>query len=114
MAGSVEEGFRFDPPEITVRAGDTVRWINTTGFPHNVAFYMDSVPRGAGTVLDGLMPAEGKLGPMIGRIMSQMGESFKIDFVNVPAGRYRYFSVPQEARGMVGTLIVEAQPVPGS
>lgn len=32
----VMEGTRFDPPELTVRPGDTVVWVNRDLFPHTV------------------------------------------------------------------------------
>lgn len=34
----------FDPPTITVAAGETVTWTNNAGFPHNVVFDEDDVP----------------------------------------------------------------------
>ena len=106
MLGSIEGGFIFDPADLTVKVGDTVRWINGSGFPHNVAFYADSIPQGAMVVIESVMPAEGKLGPMNGRILSELGDIFEMDFVNAPLGVYHYFSVVQEAVGMVGTLTV--------
>lgn len=109
MVGSVQVGFRFEPSEITIKVGDTVRWINASGLPHNVAFYADSIPRGAASTVDDLMPADGKLGALNGRILSELGDEFEIDFLNTPSGSYRYFSVPQEAMGMVGTIMVERQ-----
>lgn len=110
MMGTVELGFRFEPADLTVRVGDTIRWINRSGFPHNVAFDADSIPRGAETVINAVMPADGKLGPMIGGILREAGQTFEMDFVNVPLGRYPYFSVVQEAVGMAGSIIVEAGP----
>ena len=109
MVGDVSTGFRFEPSELTIKVGDTVRWVNASGFPHNVAFYADSIPNGANVIIDAVMPAENKLGPMIGRIMSDLGETFEMDFLSAPSGIYRYFSAPQEAAGMLGTLIVESQ-----
>jgi len=106
MLGSIEGGFRFDPADLTVRVGDTVRWINGSGFPHNVAFYADSIPQGAMVMIESAMPSDGKLGPMNGRIVSELGDSFEMDFVNAPLGVYHYFCVVQEAVGMVGTLTV--------
>ncbi len=107
MVGSIEGGFRFEPANLSIRVGDTVRWINGTGFPHNVAFYADRIPRGSETVLDAMMPAEGKLGPMNGRIVSELGDTFQMDFVNAPSGTYNYFCVVQEEMGMVATLTIE-------
>ena len=107
MVGSIAIGFRFEPADLTIKVGDTVRWINGSGFPHNVAFYADRIPRGAMGVIESVMPAEGKLGSMIGRIVSELGDVFEMDFVNAPLGEYHYFCVVQEAIGMVGTLIIE-------
>lgn len=107
MVGSLDLGFRFEPADLTIRPGDTVRWINESGLPHNVAFYPDRIPRGAEEVIESIMPSDGKLGPMNGRIMSELGDTFEMDFVNAPVGRYNYFSVVQEVLGMVGTLTVE-------
>ncbi|MEP6765058.1 MAG: plastocyanin/azurin family copper-binding protein, partial [Gemmatimonadaceae bacterium] len=33
-----EKGYRFDPAETTIKAGDGVKFIMVTGGPHNVAF----------------------------------------------------------------------------
>jgi len=107
MGGSMETGFRFEPADLTIKVGDTVRWVNGSGLPHNVAFYADSIPQGAMTIIESVMPAEDKLGPMIGRIVSELGDAFEIDFVNAPLGVYHYFCVVQEAMGMAGTLTIE-------
>lgn len=109
MVGSVDGGFRFEPVNLTIKAGDTVRWINGSGFPHNVAFYADRIPQGAAGVIESMMPADGKLGPMNGRIVSELGDAFEMGFVNAPSGTYHYFCVVQEAMGMVGTLTIEQQ-----
>lgn len=37
-------GSRFLPAETIARAGDTLRFINRTGGPHNVQFDGDSIP----------------------------------------------------------------------
>ena len=107
MVGSIQLGYRFEPADLTIKVGDTVRWINGSGVPHNVAFYADRIPLGAMTVIESVMPAEGKLGPMVGRIVSEQGDFFEMDFVNAPLGTYHYFCVVQEAIGMVGTLTIE-------
>ncbi len=109
MVCTVNVGFRYEPSELTIKVGDTVRWVNGSGFPHNVAFYADSIPDGASVIIDAVMPAEGKLGPMNGRIVIESGDAFEMDFVSAPTGTYTYFSVPQEAMGMLGTLTIEPQ-----
>lgn len=107
MVGSMEIGFRFAPADLTLKVGDTVRWINGSGLPHNVAFYADRIPQGALVVIESVMPAEGKLGSMNGRIVSELGDVFEMDFLNAPLGVYHYFCVVQESMGMVGTLTIE-------
>ena len=92
MVGSMELGFRFEPADLRIKVGDTVRWVNGSGLPHNVAFYADSIPQGALVVIEAVMPAEGKLGPMNGRIVSELGDVFEMDFENAPLGVYHYFS----------------------
>jgi plastocyanin len=34
----------FEPATVTVKAGDTVTWVNNAGFPHNIVFDEDAVP----------------------------------------------------------------------
>ncbi len=106
MTGTVETGFVFQPSSITIKAGDLVRWVNSSGFPHNVAFDTDSIPLGAAQVVDGLIPIEGKMGPLIGPIIRNRGATFEIRFVNAPPGVYKYFSVIQDT-DMTGTIVVE-------
>jgi plastocyanin len=97
----------YRPASLTIRVGDTVRWLNVSGFPHNVAFYQDQIPQGAAQFLSAAMPAEGKLGPMSGRLMTQPNETYEITFSGAPTGTYNYFCTPHEALGMKGTLTIQ-------
>jgi plastocyanin len=99
--------YRYVPAALTIKVGDTVRWLNVSGFPHNVAFYESKIPAGAKDQLVRLMPAEGKLGPLNGRLMTQPNDAFEMTFVDVPTGEYGYFCVPHEALGMVASLTIE-------
>merc|ERR1719199_1491512 len=44
--GSDSGGLVFEPASITIKAGETVEWVNNAGFPHNVVFDEDAVPEG--------------------------------------------------------------------
>lgn len=37
-------GLVFDPSSVTIKAGESVTWVNNVGFPHNVVFDEDDVP----------------------------------------------------------------------
>lgn len=96
----------YDPSTLTIKVGDTVRWVNVNDV-HNVAFYGDQIPPAAAEALESLMPAEAKLGPLSGRLISQPNDAYEITFAGVPTGDYGYFCTPHEALGMTATLTVE-------
>lgn len=95
----------FVPAELTIKSGDLVKWIVKSGPPHNVGFHGDSIPAGAGDVLNKAMAET--MAPLVGPMKVGMGESYDISFAGAPAGSYRYFCTPHIAFGMHGTLIVQ-------
>jgi plastocyanin len=98
----------YRPASLTIKVGDTVRWLNVSGFPHNVAFYSDQIPGGAQEYLAGIYQGkEGNIGPLSSRLMMQPNETFEITFVDAPTGTYNYYCTPHEALGMKATLTVE-------
>lgn len=34
----------FDPDTVTIKAGESVTWVNNAGFPHNIVFDEDAIP----------------------------------------------------------------------
>ena len=98
----------FEPAAVAIKVGDTVRWLNVSGLPHNVAFYGDQIPAGAERFLMRQFADDAaKLGPMASHLMTQAGESFEITFTGAPTGLYGYFCTPHEALGMKATLTIE-------
>jgi plastocyanin len=95
----------FDPAEVTVSAGETVVWRNTSSRMHTVTAYEELLPDGAdffassGTPDEATARAEWRDAPI------RSGESYSHAF-EVP-GRYEYFCIPHERAGMVGTVVVE-------
>src|SRR2546425_12948007 len=52
MTGNGTNLAAFVPKTLQIAPGSTVRFINVSGGPHNIAFYADSIPAGAAAVVD--------------------------------------------------------------
>ncbi len=76
----------FEPKEITISAGDTVKWVNNKLSPHNVAFEKDTQYNHK-------------------QLVFAPGESYESTF-NEP-GEYKYYCEPHRGAGMVGKIIVK-------
>ena len=94
MATDPDQGFqpRFLPASLTIRAGDTVRWINLddTSLEHVTCSGTGSADPFAGDLW---------LSPSL-----RYGEWFEHTFDTI--GVYEYFSVPHEFAGMFGVVNV--------
>ncbi len=104
-SGKPDQKDQYDPSPLTIKVGDTVKWINYSGGPHNVAFYPDSIPAGAAAVLNAAMP--NRMASLSGPLITDSLGTYQVSFANAPPGTYKYFCLPHEALGMKGTLIVE-------
>jgi plastocyanin len=98
-------GYRYDPANLTIKAGDGVRWTMVSGPPHNVSFWPDSIPAGAAASLTSAMAKQ--MSPLTGPLLIQQNETYTMSFAGAPKGRYRYFCTPHLAMGMVATIIVQ-------
>jgi plastocyanin len=99
------KGYRYEPANITIKAGDGIRWIMVNGGPHNVSFWADSIPAGAAAQLAGAM--EKQISPLSGALLMQPNETYTVSFGNAPKGTYHYFCTPHLALNMKGTIIVQ-------
>ncbi len=97
--------YRFVPEQLTIKAGDTVRWINVSGWPHNVQFRADEVPGGAADILNRAMAK--RIGHLSGQLLVAPNAVYEISFANAPTGTYGYTCTPHELWGMDGSLIVQ-------
>jgi plastocyanin len=84
---------QFDPPTVTIKAGDTVKWVNNKLSPHNVVF--------DGSKMDAALA--GKISHK--NLVFAPGESFETTFGD--PGEYTYYCEPHRGAGMVAKVIVQ-------
>lgn len=96
---------KFVPEDLTIKSGDVVHFVVKSGPPHNVAFYVDSIPAGAMDVLSKAMAET--MGPLTGPMKIGIGESYDISFAGAPAGEYKYFCTPHLPFGMKAKITVQ-------
>jgi plastocyanin len=99
------KGMRFEPASIAIRPGDTVVWTNVSGFPHNIAFWADSVPAAGRAKLEANMPKT--TAPLMGPMMLAANETYTVAFAGAAPGVYKYNCMPHLALGMVGQITVK-------
>ncbi len=75
----------FEPKVLTVKVGDTVRWINNKAYPHNVVFDDASLSHP--------------------KLLLKPNQVVETTFNQV--GEYTYYCTPHRGAGMVGKIIVQ-------
>jgi plastocyanin len=78
----------FEPSTVTIKAGDTVKWVNNKLAPHNVVFESKEMADKSHNEL-----------------LFSPGESFEVKFDQ--SGEYSYYCSPHRGAGMVGKIIVQ-------
>ena len=96
--------YKFVPAELTIKVGDKVVYHNTSGGPHNVKFWADSIPAGAKEVIEPQLPDP--IETLSSKLLIEPNETMTISFANAPAGEYRYTCTPHMAMGMHAKLTV--------
>ena len=86
------QGNEFRPRIVQAHPGDSVRFMNGNGGPHNIAFAVDSISAAALTLLTAAMKGE-KIGPVSGPLLLEE-ESYAFVVPALPAGRYPILCVP--------------------
>lgn len=99
MTGNGSTRAAFEPNSITITPGTTVRFINVSGGPHNIAFWSDSIPSGAATALQAGM--KNTIDNLSGPFLTQPNETYDVTFpANAPKGNYKGYCVPHVTMGM--------------
>lgn len=89
----------FDPPKLTIKAGDTVEFVNNKVPPHNVVFDAAKNPTKSADVAKGLSHKQ---------LLMTPGQEVTTTFpADTPPGDYSYYCEPHRGAGMIGKITVE-------
>lgn len=105
MVGDAK-GYRFEPANVTVKQGDAIKFVVTSGGPHNVAFDPANIPADVKPQLDANMGSD-KMAELSSAMKTNNGESITISFANIKPGQYPYHCVPHLALNMKGVITVQ-------
>jgi len=97
--------YKFDPSDLTIKAGDKITFHNKTGGPHNVSFWADSIPAGAADALKKNMPDQ--MAPLEGPLLTEPEGTYVVSFAGAPTGEYKFYCLPHLALGMHGKITVQ-------
>jgi plastocyanin len=98
MTGNGSTRAAFEPNNLTIAPGTTVRFINVSGGPHNIAFWPDSIPAGGASALNAGM--KNTIDNLSGAFLTQPNETYDVSFANAPTGTYKGFCTPHLVLGM--------------
>lgn len=101
-----DKGYRFEPADIKIKAGDAVRFTMVSGGPHNVSFDPATItdPQSK-TQLDANM--DNKMAELSSPMLMNPNEQYVISFAGVKPGVYPFHCTPHLAMGMKGTITVQ-------
>lgn len=96
---------RFSPATVTITAGATLRWKNTTEIEHTVTAYEEKIPDEAVYFTSGGFDSEQAARNKVTEGLIAPGETYQHTFEQ--PGMYEYFCIPHESSGMIGTIHVK-------
>jgi plastocyanin len=95
--------YKYVPNQLTIGPNDVIRYHNKSGGPHNVAFWADSIPKGAESAIVLTAP----MAPLSSKLVVAPDEVVEVKFNNAPKGEYKYYCTPHLALGMKAKLSVQ-------
>lgn len=94
----------FEPKELTIAAGETIVFENTSSQSHTVTAYQDGIPPGGDYFASGgASSEEAATSDLAGGLLAS-DETFELT-LDQP-GTYTYYCIPHEGAGMTGTITV--------
>ena len=101
--------YKFDPSDLTIKAGDGIKFTVVSTPPHNVAFDVAQPGLTDGAVkaqLDANM-GPNKIGELSSPLLLNVGDSYTISFAGIKPGKYVFNCTPHLAMNMKGTVTVQ-------
>jgi plastocyanin len=105
MTGNGTTRAAYEPSSLTITPGTTVRFVNVTGGPHNIAFWSDSVPSGVAPTLNAGMP--NTIDNLTGPFLTNANDTYDVSFANASKGTYKGYCTPHLTLGMKIAIKVE-------
>ena len=106
MTGNGSTRAAYEPNSITIAPGTTVRFINVSGGPHNIAFWSDSIPAGGAATLNAAMT--NTIDNLSGPFLTQPNDTYDVSFAaDAPKGTYKGYCTPHLTLGMKMAIRVE-------
>ncbi len=84
--GSDRGALVFEPKDVIIQSGDTIKWVNNKAYPHNV-----------------IVQGEAELSHK--KLLVKPGATVESTFAT--AGEYSYYCTPHRGAGMVGKVTVQ-------
>ena len=95
----------FEPERITIQAGESVVWKNTSSEQHTVTADEATLPSGAAYFSSGDAPDETSANDDLSGELISVGQEFTFTFDK--PGTYSYYCILHKSDGMVGKVVVE-------
>ena len=105
MTGDGTTKAAFEPATLAIATGTTVRFLNVSGGPHDIAFWADSVPKGGAAALKKGMANQ--ISDLMGPFLQQPNDKYDVSFAGAPAGTYRGYCLPHLALAMKIAITVK-------
>jgi plastocyanin len=103
-ANSERETYRFNPDQVTARAGDLLVFKAVSGVPHSVVFESAGLSDQAHEALNGAMSR--RAGDLSSPLLTVQGAEYRVVVPQLSPGTYQFFCLPHRAYDMRGQLRV--------
>ena len=98
--------YKFEPANLTIKAGDGIKFVVVSTPPHNVAFDPALIPADVKGQLDANM-GPNKMGELSSGLLLTIGDALTISFAGIKPGTYGFYCTPHLAMNMKGTVTVQ-------